>query len=129
MDVLGVYQCTYSVSGHSMTCTPDDPSHPYFAGSNYVAGNDLSASCPTGGCQNNPAAENVDYHGPLPEGTWLIGSQGDFPGAASPNARSLTPVNVPNLGDRSARCNEIQRMHRAVRGKRKSLSVRRAIQG
>jgi RHS repeat-associated protein len=101
MDLFGLYQCTYSISGHSMSCTPDDPSHPSFASSNYVAGNNLSASCPKEGCQNNPAAENVSKSGPLPEGTYSIGSQGDFPGAVSKNARSLTPMNVPNLGTRS----------------------------
>ena len=101
IDPLGLYQCTYSVSIHTMTCTPNNPANPNLVSSNYVAGNNASSSCPEKGCQDNPDAEGVSSHGPLPRGTYAIGSQGDFPGSVSKNARQLTPLNVPNLGRRS----------------------------
>lgn len=97
IDPFGLYDCTYSITAHTMTCKPNNSDNPPFRSSSYVSGNNSSATCPTKKCQDNTAAENVQYSGPIPEGTWSIGPQGT---ALSPNARRLTPINVPNLGNR-----------------------------
>ena len=54
-----------------------------------------------GGSMNNPAAENVQGHGPIPEGQWMIGSFFDDPGGKGPIVAHLIPEDVPELGDRS----------------------------
>lgn len=101
VDPIGLYKCIYHVSVHVMVCIPDDHTNPSFVSPFYVAGNNESSSCPKKGCQNNPDAEDVSGSGPIPLGKWAIGPQGNFPGAVSPNARKLTPIDVPNLGKRS----------------------------
>ncbi len=81
VDPLGLYSCTYSVSKHTMTCTPTNSSNPSFSSSAYVSGNNRTA-----GCQNNVACQNISRVGPIPLGSYMIGSQ-------HPNSsrRDLTP--------------------------------------
>ena len=88
-DPSGLYDCTYSISAHSMNCIPDFPGDPNFSSTNYVSGNNNSPSCPN--CQNNPDKTNVSYHGPIPVDTYSIG------GITKPGGsrRRLTPP-VPN---------------------------------
>ena len=71
VDPLGLYDCTYSISAHSMNCIPDFPGHPNFSSPSYVSGNNGSSSCPN--CQNNPDKTGVKDHGPIPVGTYAIG--------------------------------------------------------
>jgi len=72
VDPRGLYDCTYSISAHSMSCTPNQPGHPNFSSNNYVSGNNNSSGCPN--CQNNPNKTNVQDHGPIPVGTYSIGA-------------------------------------------------------
>jgi RHS repeat-associated protein len=72
VDPRGLYDCTYSISAHSMSCTPSQPGHPNFSSPNYVSGNNNSSSCQN--CQNNPDKTNVQDHGPIPVGTYSIGA-------------------------------------------------------
>jgi RHS repeat-associated protein len=73
VDPDGLYACTYSIRTHTMTCRPNNPAHPIFTSSHYVAGNNTSAACTN--CQNNPARTNVRDHGPAPVGTYDVGAQ------------------------------------------------------
>ncbi|HXS29059.1 MAG TPA: RHS repeat-associated core domain-containing protein, partial [Steroidobacteraceae bacterium] len=71
LDPRGLYDCTYSISAHSMNCIPDFPGDPNFSSTNYVSGNNNSPSCPN--CQNNPDKTGVNDHGPIPVGGYNIG--------------------------------------------------------
>ncbi len=44
-DPRGLYDCTYSISAHSMNCIPDLPGDPNFSSTNYVSGNNNLNSC------------------------------------------------------------------------------------
>jgi RHS repeat-associated protein len=82
VDPTGMYQCTYSITSHTMTCTPNDPSHGTFSSSDFVSGRN-STGC--NDCQNNPNRTNVSDYGPIPVGTYNIGP-------LTPNGRrNLTP--------------------------------------
>lgn len=106
IDPLGLYDCTYSISAHSMYCIPDVAGHPFFSSPNYVSGNNLLPSCPD--CQNNPEETGVRDHGPIPVGVYTIGSI-TKPGSTK---RRLTPdpVNRTNIElhgcPNPARCSE-----------------------
>jgi uncharacterized protein RhaS with RHS repeats len=97
VDPLGLYDCTYSINTHTMSCSPNDIKNPSFNSDSYVSGNNSTASYPDKKCQNNSAAQGVSNSGPIPEGTYSIGPQGT---PLSKNARRLTPINVPNIGKR-----------------------------
>jgi uncharacterized protein RhaS with RHS repeats len=71
IDPQGLYDCTYSITAHGMTCIPNQAGHPGFSSPNYVSGNNKSPSCPD--CQNNPERTNVKDHGPIPVGIYAIG--------------------------------------------------------
>jgi uncharacterized protein RhaS with RHS repeats len=88
-DPQGLYDCTYSITAHSMNCIPNLPGHPGFSSTNYVSGNNTSSSCPN--CQNNPDKTDVSDHGPIPVGAYSIG------GITKPGGsrRRLTPP-TPN---------------------------------
>jgi hypothetical protein len=85
VDPRGLYDCTYSISAHSMSCTPDVAGDPSFSSNSYVSGNNGANSCQS--CQNNPANTNVPFHGPIPVGSYTIG------GLTSPGGsrRNLIP--------------------------------------
>jgi RHS repeat-associated protein len=85
IDPRGLYDCTYSITAHSMSCAPGQAGHPSFSTNNYVSGNNGLSSCQN--CQNNPDKTNVANHGPIPVGTYAIG------GITSPGGsrRRLTP--------------------------------------
>jgi RHS repeat-associated protein len=84
VDPYGLYQCTYAIATHEMTCTPNDPRNPAFSSSQYVAGNNLDPNCTD--CQNNPNRTGVRNRGPLPTGTYKIEQQ-----RPSSSRRDLTP--------------------------------------
>ncbi len=73
VDPSGLYYCYYSISLHFMSCTPNDPKNPYFSSNEYTAGNNQSSSCKD--CQNNPDHTDVQDHGPLPTGSYIIEQQ------------------------------------------------------
>jgi hypothetical protein len=87
VDPEGLYECTYSISSHSMSCVPNIPVHPGFQSTDYVTGNNNSPGPVPCGCQNNPAATPFGFHGPLPLGDYTIGSQRPPPSSR----RELTP--------------------------------------
>lgn len=75
VDPRGLYDCTYSISAHSMSCSPDLPGDPNFSSNHYVSGNnggDGGGTCQK--CQNNPDKSNVPFHGPIPVGLYTIGA-------------------------------------------------------
>ena len=84
VDPYGLYQCTYAIATHEMTCAPNDPRNPAFSNSQYVAGNNLDPNCTD--CQNNPNRTGVRNRGPLPTGTYEIERQ-----RPSSSRRDLTP--------------------------------------
>ncbi|MCE9556157.1 MAG: hypothetical protein K8T91_22640, partial [Planctomycetes bacterium] len=86
-DLFGLYSCIYSVPQHYIVCTPDDPTHPSFASSNYVAGNNDQTDASGAPCQNNPRCSNIEDVGPLPSGTYDVGAQ-----KSNSSRRPLTPV-------------------------------------
>jgi RHS repeat-associated protein len=92
VDPRGLYDCTYSISAHSMNCIPDLPGDPNFSSTNYVSGNNTSSSCPN--CQNNPDKTGVSNHGPIPVGNYNIGPI-TKPGGSR---RRLTPDPVGRFG-------------------------------
>jgi Protein of unknown function (DUF2778) len=92
-DPLGLYQCTYSIGIHQMTCVPDDPAHPPFASSEFVSGTNKSANCPN--CQNNPDRTDVPFLGPLPATQYSIGPQHGL------SRRDLTPTDPTQMGKRN----------------------------
>ena len=72
-DPRGLYDCTYSITAHSMNCTPTFPWNPPFSSPNYVSGNNDPSKGSCNDCQNNPARTNVSWQGPIPTGTYSIG--------------------------------------------------------
>ena len=95
IDPTGQYDCTYSISNHTMTCTPRDQGNPPFASNSFVSGNNQAASCPN--CQNNPNRVDQPNHGPAPPGRYGIGAQ-------HPNSsrRDLTPDQTNQMHNRNA---------------------------
>jgi hypothetical protein len=93
-DPTGLYQCTYTIASHSMSCTPNDPSHPSFQSDQFVSGYNQSSSCPD--CQDNPGRTGVPDHGPLPATDYSIGQQHGL------SRRDLTPVDPTRMGGRFA---------------------------
>ena len=93
IDPLGLYECAYLISGHTMSCTPNVPIHAPFDSSNYVSGNNngLGPVIPNN-TQNNPDLANVPFFGPIPPGDYTIGPQ-------RPNSsrRDLTPDILNNM--------------------------------
>jgi uncharacterized protein RhaS with RHS repeats len=85
VDPRGLYDCVYSISAHSMSCTPDIAGDPSFSSNNFASGNNGLSSCQN--CQNNPNMTGVPFHGPIPIGGYTIG------GLTSPGGsrRPLTP--------------------------------------
>ena len=90
VDPTGLYQCTYSINSHTMTCTPSQPGHPsYGPDSNWVSGNNRSnhhGSC--NDCRDNSNRTNVSFHGPIPIGSYNIGPNN---GGVNGGRRNLTP--------------------------------------
>ncbi len=75
IDPSGLYDCTYSVSNHSMTCTPSNSSvGAPFDSNNYVSGNNTGLLGPLT-AQNNPDFSGVPFQGPIPPGDYTIGPQ------------------------------------------------------
>ncbi|MBI5196646.1 MAG: DUF2778 domain-containing protein [Nitrospirae bacterium] len=96
VDPFGLYDCTYSISSHTMTCTPTNTAvgAPFNSG-NYVSGNNTGLSGPLT-AQNNPAFSGVPFQGPIPPGNYTIGPQ-------RPNSsrRNLIPDPTNNMQDRN----------------------------
>lgn len=98
IDPLGLYDCTYSISSHSMTCMPSNTSvGAPFGSSNYVSGNNngLGPLIPNN-TQNNPNTVDVPFIGAIPSGDYTIGPQ-------QPNSsrRDLTPNILNNMFGRN----------------------------
>jgi RHS repeat-associated protein len=87
VDPTGLYECWYSISAHTMVCSPDNPGNPLFTSSDFVSGRN-GPGCSD--CQNNPNRINVTNWGPIPPGTYNIGRSN------SNGRRDLTPN--PNNG-------------------------------
>jgi RHS repeat-associated protein len=71
-DPQGLYDCTYSITAHSMSCSPNQAGDPSFSSNNFVSGNNGAQTCHNN-CQNNPNMTSVSNHGPIPVGTYTIG--------------------------------------------------------
>jgi hypothetical protein len=102
VDPRGLYDCTYSISAHSMSCTPDLPGDPNFSSNHYVSGNN-GGSGGSGGsgcqkCQNNPDKANVPFHGPIPVGLYTIG----MPTTPGGYRRRLSPLPLNQMFGRSS---------------------------
>jgi len=92
IDPFGLYQCTYSISLHSMICIPNDAGHPRFNSSNFVSGNNEILE----GVKNNPNYTHVPFHGPIPVGKYKIGSQ-----RRNSSRRDLVPFPANNMFGRN----------------------------
>ena len=97
IDPFGLYECTYSISAHQLTCTPSVLVHPAFQSSNFVTGNNRLSGPTQFDLQNNPSATGVKFHGPLPQGDYTIGRQ--RPGSSR---RDLTPDPRNDMQDRDS---------------------------
>jgi RHS repeat-associated protein len=95
VDPTGEYDCTYSISNHSMTCVPRDQGHPQFASTDFVSGNNQDQACPD--CQNNPNRIDRQNHGPLPTGQYSMGAQ-----RRNSSRRPLTPNAQTDMHDRDS---------------------------
>ena len=93
VDPQGLYQCTYSIGAHEMSCTPNDPSHPPFRSFRFVSGNNESSSCQD--CQDNAKRTGIQDHGPLPMTDYSIGPALDALGR-----RDLIPADPTQMGRR-----------------------------
>jgi RHS repeat-associated protein len=82
VDPSGMYQCTYAIATHTMSCTPNNPVHATFNSSDDFVSGRSGAGCSD--CQNNPNRTNVINWGPTPTGTYTIGGP-------SNGRRNLTP--------------------------------------
>ena len=82
VDPTGLYWCTYSISSHSMTCTPNTPVYLSFSRSDFVSGRN-GPGC--NDCQNNLARTDVSDYGPIPFGIYNIS------GVTSKGRRNLRP--------------------------------------
>jgi RHS repeat-associated protein len=79
IDPSGLYSCTYSISTHSMKCTPNNMDNPTYSSDTFVSGNN--------GGKNNPDATDIPFVGPIPVGDYEVGPQN--PGTTR---RNLTPL-------------------------------------
>jgi uncharacterized protein RhaS with RHS repeats len=95
VDPTGEYDCTYTISTHTMNCTPRDQGNPPFASSNFVSGNNQNANCPD--CQNNPNRVDQANHGPTPPGQYSVGPQ-----RRNSSRRNLTPNAGNQMHNRNA---------------------------
>ena len=86
VDPLGLYECIYSISAHSMSCI-SSAGNPDFNSSNYIAGQGVYA--------NDATMTGIEMKGPLPAGTYEVGRQ--IPGT---NKRRLTPIPGTDLKGR-----------------------------
>ena len=93
-DPFGLYDCTYDVSDHTMTCTPNNSGNPTFSSSDYVSGNNLDPNCCD--CQDNPNRDDVAFHGPIPDGDYTIEAQ-----RTNSSRRDLTPAPTNEMHGRS----------------------------
>jgi RHS repeat-associated protein len=93
-DPFGLYDCTYDVSDHTMTCTPNNSGNPTFSSSDYVSGNNLDPDCCD--CQDNPNRDDVAFHGPIPDGDYTIEAQ-----RTNSSRRDLTPAPTNEMHGRS----------------------------
>lgn len=82
--------CIYSQSGRSLSCTNDA------TGQEYLSCNSLYAG--RGAGLNNPAAQNRQNTGPLPQGTYTVGAPTQRRG---PQTRPLTPAPGNNMFGRA----------------------------
>jgi len=97
VDMLGLYQCTYSISHHRMICLADNTPHPNFESSRYVSGNNSLPRPVSGNYQNNPTMTNVPFFGPIPMGNYIIGQQ-----LIPSSRRALIPSPFNNMYGRFA---------------------------
>ncbi|MBI4689534.1 MAG: DUF2778 domain-containing protein [Nitrospirae bacterium] len=94
IDRWGLYECTYDISSHDMTCTPNNSGNLTFNSSSFVSGNNLSSLCCD--CQDNPDRDYVPNHGPIPDGDYTIEAQ-----KTNSSRRNLTPDPSNNMHGRS----------------------------
>ncbi len=92
VDPLGFATCVYSITGGTLKCTPDDPSHqpvniPVASGNN---------GDPQHHCKNNPQCTKMADTGPIPLGSWTWTNQS----TSKPNGRVLTPMPGTDTFDR-----------------------------
>jgi RHS repeat-associated protein len=92
VDPLGFATCVYSITGGTLKCTPDDPSHqpvniPVASGNN---------GDPQHHCKNNPQCTEMADTGPIPLGSWTWTNQS----TSKPNGRVLTPMPGTDTFDR-----------------------------
>ena len=68
-DALGLAQCSYSISRHSLSCQPNPGTRGSGTGVNLGPGGLFSGAGP---CQNNPSeqCQNTKNRGPIPEGDY-----------------------------------------------------------
>ena len=96
-DPLGLYECVYSITTHTMSCSPDDPSHPSMDSNHYVSGNNNGTAPSGAGCQNNPECTNQSDIGPAPTGGYTVGDQ-----HANSSRRDLNPDPTTDMHGRSS---------------------------
>jgi len=94
-DPLGLYECTYYIQEHRMTCTPRTIPHPSFDSNDFVSGNNNLPGPLDCRCQNNPERTDVPFHGPIPVGDYIIG-----PPRGNPAHRALLPEPYNNMQTR-----------------------------
>ena len=76
IDPTGLASCTYSISSHTLVCTPNEGGSPITLGpAGVFSGNNNFGS----NCLNNPACANNSNNGPIPPGSYTI-DQGNRPG-------------------------------------------------
>ena len=78
IDPLGLAQCVYSISAHTMVCQPNaDPGQPSTYGPNGAGAvrlgpNDVWSGDPKKGCKNEPKCEYDRDAGPIPPGDYKM---------------------------------------------------------
>lgn len=95
VDPLGLYNCTYSISSHTMTCT-SDAGNDGFSSPDWTSGNNGS-KCPGGNCQDNPNQTGVSFAGPAPTGTYDLSA----PTKPGGGRRHMNPKSGTNMKGRS----------------------------
>ena len=86
--------CTYSQSTGRMTCVNDQTGQQYYDETGYSG---------TGEGRNNPAMQDVQDVGPIPQGEWQWGSPYDSPNTG-PNTIPLTPLSGNQCFDSQRDC-------------------------
>ncbi len=95
IDPLGLYECTYYTSTHTMVCISDDGNN-NISSRNWTSGNNGS-NCITGDCQDNPNHSDESYAGPAPQGHYTLGP----PTAPGGGRRRMTPDAGTDMKGRS----------------------------